>query len=62
MVLVALWMDDFDANTALSKLNRTSVYAAVATVLLVDPTGSLVAAYSNLIAVGNKHGNDEGIL
>jgi hypothetical protein len=30
-VLVALWMDDFDANTALSKLNRTSVFAAVAT-------------------------------
>jgi hypothetical protein len=34
--LVALWMDDFDANTALSKLNRTSVFAVVATVLLVD--------------------------
>jgi hypothetical protein len=31
-------------------------------VLLVDPTGSLVAAYSNLIAAGNKHGNHEGIL
>jgi hypothetical protein len=60
--LVALWMDDFDANTALSKLNRTSVFAAVATVLLVDTTGSLVAAYSNLIAAGNKHGNHEGIL
>jgi hypothetical protein len=61
-VLVALWMDDFDANTALSKLNRTSVFAAVETVLLVDPTGSLVAAYSNLIAAGNKHGGQEGIL
>jgi hypothetical protein len=60
--LVALWMDDFDANTALSKLNCTSVFAAVATVLLVDTTGSLVAAYSNLIAAGNKHGNHEGIL
>jgi hypothetical protein len=48
-VLVVLWMDDFDANTALSKLNRTSLFAAVATVLLVEPTGSLVAAYSNLI-------------
>jgi hypothetical protein len=60
--LVALWMDDFDANTALSKLNRTSVFAALATVLLVDTTGSLVAAYSNLIAADNKHGNHEGIL
>jgi hypothetical protein len=61
-VLVALWMDDFDANTAMSKLNCTSVFAAVATVLLVDPAGSLVAAYSNLIAASNKHGNHEGIL
>jgi hypothetical protein len=60
--LVSAWMDDFDANTALSKLNRTGVFAAVATVLLVDTTGSLVAAYSNLIAAGNKHGNHEGIL
>jgi hypothetical protein len=31
-------------------------------VLLVDPTGSLVAAYSNLIATGTKHGDHEGIL
>jgi hypothetical protein len=61
-VLVTLWMDDFDANTALLKLNRTSVFAAVATVLLVDMTGSLVAACSNLIAAGNKHGDHEGIL
>jgi hypothetical protein len=60
--LVSLWMDDFDANTALSKLNRTGVVATVATVLLVNTTGSLVAAYSNLIAAGNKHGNHEGIL
>jgi hypothetical protein len=60
--LVALWMDDFDANTGLSKLNRTSAFAAVATVLLVNTTGSLVAAYSNLIAAGNKHGDHEGIL
>jgi hypothetical protein len=55
-VLVALWMDDFDANTALSKLNRASVFAAVATLLLVDLTGSLVTAYLNLIAAGTKHG------
>jgi hypothetical protein len=55
-------MDDFDANTALSKLNRTGVFAAVATVLLVDTTGSLVATYSNLLAAGNKDGNHEGIL
>jgi hypothetical protein len=61
-ILVALWMDDFDANTALSKLNPTSVFAAVATVLLVDPARSLVAAYSNLTAAGNKHGDQEGIL
>jgi hypothetical protein len=38
------------------------VFAAVATVLLVDPVGSLVAAYSILIAAGNKYGDDEGIL
>jgi hypothetical protein len=62
MALVALWMDDFDANTVLSKLNCTSVFAAVATVLLVDTMGSLVAAYSNLIAAGNKHRDHEGIL
>jgi hypothetical protein len=60
--LVALWMDDFDANTALSKLNRTSVFATVATVLLVDATGSLVATYSNIVAACNKHGNHKGIL
>jgi hypothetical protein len=60
--LVSLWMDDFDANTTLSKLNRTGVFVVVATVILVDTTGSLVAAYSNLIAAGNKHGNHEGIL
>jgi hypothetical protein len=60
--LVALWMDDFDANTALSKLNRTSVFAAVGMELLVDTTGSLVAAYSNLIAAGNKRDHHESIL
>jgi hypothetical protein len=27
--LVSVWMDDFDANTVLSKLNRTGVFAAV---------------------------------
>jgi hypothetical protein len=44
-VLVALWMDDFDANTALSKSNCTSVFAAVATVLLVDPAGSILRGF-----------------
>jgi hypothetical protein len=38
------------------------VFAAVATVLLVDPAGSPVAVYSNLIAAGDKHGDHKGIL
>ena len=60
--LVALWMDDFDANMSLSKLNHQGVFATVATIMFVNSDGILVGAYSNLLAAGKKEECHEGIL
>ena len=51
---VVLWMDDWDANSCHSKLNRLSIFSAVAIILLADARGALLGAFSNLIAVGKK--------
>ena len=60
--MLALWMDDFDANMSLSKLNRKRVFGVVGTILFVNAMGHLVGAYSNLMAAGNKKTNHEALL
>ena len=54
-VLVQFWMDDWDANSSLQKLNKHSVFSCVCTIYIIDKVScKLVGMYSNLLAVGKK--------